>query len=121
MGKLFRSMGIIAGLGSIPVAAYALQVVEWGPPAPSPGGPSAGREAVLEIALQHGSGTPDWDILGAPWGESPQPLATPAALSSALGLPEPKLAPSVERDRGSPLFAGLGAVALLMWRRLRRH
>lgn len=134
MGKLFHSMVIIAGLASLPVPVHALQVVEWdgGTPGAEAAAPlqaaGAAGSAALELASQHADGTPGWDRLGvqgATWGEPARADWSVAALSAAGPEHAAASARSVpaasDQDGGSPLLAGLGAVALLMWRRLRRH
>ena len=132
MSKLFRSIGIAATLGSIPFAAQALQVVDWGE--------DSGSTYVLWRPPQSFSAVPTWAIQEAPQhdrgvfrpvaarGLQALPAAGSVAVSSTTapwvyGFVErgfPAGGSDFEGGGRSALLAGLGAVALLMWRRLRR-
>src|SRR6266705_3227675 len=123
MGKVFRSLGIIAGLSGMTGTTQALQVVDWSEQPPGthsrPPSPTAATALLSPQVVSMGGGL-----------ASPRPSWSEGATAPLLSVPA-SLAPgtssvlTVERqtnnDGGSPLLAGLPAVALLMWRRLRRH
>jgi len=123
MGNLFRCIGIAAGLSSVPAATQALQIVDWGERTPT-------RNALAPSRLTW-KALPGGERIALSISERDSPLPAGAqGASAALALPrvmtpitrsDTAAQPRLEQDGRSPFLAGLGAIALLMWRRLRWH
>ena len=126
MGKIFCSLWIAAGLSGMPLSTQALQIVHWGEGAPStdvfwrPPQASSGLAGRITVAAsQHDSGIRPAAV------PAPEPLAQAHPMVATWTVPSAQTSVSAGANdfEGGPrsgLLAGLGAVAVLMWRRLRR-
>jgi hypothetical protein len=122
MGNLFRCIGIAAGLSSVPAATQALQIVDWGEVPPMPEGlapsrlmeaPPGGERITLPISKR--------DSLWPAGAERSNAAFALPLVMTPITRSDPAVQPRLEQDGNSPFLAGLGAIALLMWRRLRRN